>query len=108
MREYHMIKKEFEFLTRLYGFEVVHKQRSGSYCFVNWTNSKINIKVLYDATDERSVSILTYDADSLGTYYDVTTYQDELITTFRKSREKIHYAAEWLKNAIADKVILIQ
>lgn len=107
MREFSMIKKEFEFLTRLYGFEIVQKQKSGSYCFVDWSNSIINIKVLYDVTDKRPVSILTYDADSLGTYYDITRYQDELITTARKSCEKIHYAAEWLKNAIADKTIQI-
>lgn len=108
MREFRIIKKEFEFLTRLYGFEICSKQRSGSYCYVNWTNSKINIKVLYDVTDKKSVSILTYDADSLGTCYDTTTYQDELITTAHKSYEKIHYAAEWLKRAIVDKIILIE
>lgn len=107
MREFRIIKKEFEFLTRLYGFIIDYEQKSGSYCFVDWTNSKINIKVLYDVTDERPVSILTYDADSLGTYCDITRYQYELITTARKSCEKIHYAAEWLKDAIADKIIQI-
>lgn len=100
-----MIKNEFDFLAELYGFEIYFVQKSGSYCFVAWTNAKIKIKVLYDATDKNPVSILTYDAESLGTIYDITEYKDEFITDARKSREKIHCAAEWLKKSIADKVI---
>lgn len=102
-----MIKNEFDFLAKLYDFEISFVQKSGSYCFVAWTNSKIKIKVLYDATDKDPVSILTYDADSLGTIYDTTEYKDEFVTDARKSREKIHCAAEWLKSAIANEMIVI-
>ena len=104
---YSLIKKEFSFLTILYGFQIYDRQKHGSYYYITWTNSTIKIKILFDCTDVNPVSILTYDADSLGTCYDVTRYQDELVTMTRKDREKIHDAAEWLKNAIADKTIQI-
>lgn len=108
MREYRIIREEFEFLTDLYDFKIYFVQKHGSYCFVAWTNSKISIKVIYDATDTAPVSILTYDACSLGTIYDTTKYKDEFTTTAKKSRERIHCAAMWLKNAIKEETVLIE
>lgn len=107
MREFHIIKKEFSFLTTQYGFKINYVQTSGSYCFVDWTNSKTNIKVMYDKADEKPVSIFTYNADSLGTIADVTVYQNELVALTIKPEACIHHAAEWLKRAIENKTIVI-
>ncbi len=103
---YSMIKKEFKFLSS-YNFKISFNKRSGSYYFAVWTNENICIMVLYDLTDQKPVTIRTYDADSLGTVYDATVYKEELVCNFKKPKEKIRYAAEWLKNAIENKIISI-
>ena len=107
MREFRLIKQEFSYLTTEYGFRIDFTQSRGSYCFIDWTNSKTNIKVMYDLTDENPISIITYAADSLGTIGDVTIYKDELIDQTLSSRERVHHAAEWLKRAIEKKSVLI-
>lgn len=107
MKEFRIIKKEFDFLIKEYGFRTVLLQKSGTYCFVDWTNSIINIKVMYDLTDDKPVSILTYDANSLGTVADVTIYQENLFNSALTPTENIHCAAEWLKSAIIKNDIVI-
>ena len=105
---YAKIKKEFGFLSKLYGFEIYMKQKHGSYYFVDWTNSNVNIKPLYDLTDDKKpMRILIYDAESLGTVYDVVEYADEFALDYGSPRERIHCAAEWLKSAIEDKIITV-
>ena len=103
-----MLKKEFKFLTEIYGFEIGLKQKSGSYYFIEWTNRNICIMVLYDDCVENSVRIRVYDADSLGTVYDAVEYQKEFAKGSVTPRQKIRHAAEWLRIAIADKTIIIQ
>ncbi len=107
MGRYTMLKKEFEFLTRTYGFEICLKQKHGAYYFIEWTNRNKSIMVLYDERVEDSVTIRIYDADSLGTVYDAVEYKNEFVQGIGTPREKIRRAAEWLKNAIADKSIIV-
>ena len=114
MGRYSIIKKEFSFLESEYGFQKQMKQRSGSYYFVVWTNARRNIMVLYDdQTNERlesPVYIRVYNADCFGTAYDdVEVYRKELQLPLGSSpRARIHYAAEWLKKAIQNKVVEIE
>lgn len=107
MGRYAMIKKEFEFLIRLYGFKICLKQKHGAYYYIEWTNTNISIMVLYDERDEDSVRIRIYDADSLGTVYDAVEYKNEFAVHSGSPRKRIHCASEWLKNAIADKIVLV-
>lgn len=105
MGRYAMIKREFDFLTRLYGFKIGLSQKYGAYYYIEWINSNICIMVLYDERIENPVIIRIYDADSLGTIYDAIEYQNEFSLKSGSPHEKIHYASEWLKKSIADKVI---
>lgn len=107
MGRYAMIKKEFEFLTRVYGFKIRLKQKHGAYYYIVWTNQNISIMVLYDERVDEPVTIRIYDAYSLGTVYDAVEYKNEFSQSSRKPREKIRCAAEWLKNAIADGIIKV-
>ena len=107
MSIFSIIKKEFEFLTNVYNFKIYDKQKYGAYYYISWTNSKISIKVLYDCREEDPVSIFVYDADSLGTIYDVDEYTTEFIVKSGTSRERVHSAAVWLNNAISDKTIVV-
>lgn len=107
MGRYTMLKKEFEFLTRVYGFEICLKQKHGAYYFIEWTNRNISIMVLYDERVEDPVTIRIYDADSLGTVYDAVEYRNEFAQRSGTPREKIRHAAEWLKTSIADKIIIV-
>lgn len=105
---YSIIEKEFEFLTKVYGFERCDSQKSGSYYYIDLTNSKINIKVLYDLCNKkRPVSIFIYDADSLGTIYDVDEYTEEFVVEGGTPRDRLRRASEWLKSAITNKTIVI-
>ncbi len=45
MGRYVTLKKEFEFLANMYGFEICLKQKHGAYYYVVWTNSNKNIIV---------------------------------------------------------------
>lgn len=103
MGRYAMLKKEFKFLAKVYGFKICMKQKSGSYYFIEWTNPNKNIMVLYDEQDEVPLTIRIYDADSLG--FDAAEYKNEFTQT-GKPRENIRSAAEWLRSAIEDNDLL--
>lgn len=104
---YSKLKKEFMFLKDEYGFNISMKQKSGSYYYINWTNPNRNIMVLYDCCDEEDlpITIRVYDADSFG--FDATIYRKEFDQSSSKPREQIHCAAEWVRKAIEDKIIMI-
>ena len=104
---YTMLKKEFKFLTSVYGFAISLKQKYGAYCFIEWTNQNISIMVLYDKCVEEPVTIRIYDADSLGAVFDAVEYRNEFAQKSGAPREIIRCAAEWLKNAIADKIVIV-
>lgn len=108
MKRYKCLIREFQFLETEYHFAICSIQKSGSYYFVVWTNSKINIKVLYDETQENHVSILVYDAASLGTYADVVEYQVEFSGSTLKPIIQIEQASIWLRKAIAESIIKIK
>ena len=107
MGRYAVLKKEFEFLAKIYGFEICLKQKHGAYYFIEWTNRNTSIMVLYDERVEDPVTIRIYDADSLGTVYDAVEYKNEFAQSSGTPREKIRRAAGWLKTAIADKSIIV-
>lgn len=107
MGRYTMIKKEFEFLTRIYGFKICLKQKHGAYYYIEWTNQNISIMVLYDERVDEPVTIRIYDEDSPGTICDAIEYKNEFAQSSGTPRKKIYCAAEWLKNAIADGMIPI-
>ena len=105
MGKYAMLKREFHFLEKTYGFKICLKHKRGAYYYIIWTNSNKKIMVLYDEQVEVPISIRIYDADSFS--FDAIEYKNE----FEKNgtpREKICYAAEWLKNAIAQKSIIVK
>ena len=113
MKEYRFIKKEFSFLVSQYGFHEYIKQRSGSYCYLAWINDVKKVMVLYDCTADTSVEnavwIRIYDADSFGTDYDdVDEFRNEFTISSKSTKEKIHAAAEWLKNAIENGTVQIR
>lgn len=83
------------------------KQKHGAYYYIEWTNSNINIMVLYDERIEDPVKIRIYGADSLGAVFDAVEYKNEFVLKTGSPRERIHYASEWLRNAIAEKIIMI-
>lgn len=103
MRRYAMLKKEFGFLKRIYGFEICLKQKHGAYYYIVWTNSIINIMVLYDEQVDVPLSIRIYDSDSFS--FDAVEYKSEFAQRVGAPLEKIRCAAKWLKNAIADGII---
>lgn len=105
MGRYAMLKKEFEFLTTIYGFKICSKQKHGAYYYIVWTNSNINIMVLYDEQVEVPLSIRIYDSNSFS--FDAVEYKNEFAEREGEPRKRIHCAAEWLKNAIEDKIIII-
>ena len=91
---YHIIKKHFAFLVEDFGFEIEYSQWRGVY-LINYKNSKIRFAIL----GENNISILVSDANSLGTYYDVTEYADEFRVSGSYSK-KAAAAAEWLRNKL--------
>lgn len=111
MGKYTMIKKEFEFLKELYGFKISMGQKHGSYYYIVWTNSIVDIMVLYDdCVDESAVNpirIRVNDSRLPGTIVDAIEYQNEFALESGTPRERIHCASEWLKSAIADRTISI-
>lgn len=106
MGRYAELKKEFEFLTREYGFSICLKQKHGAYYYIVWTNSNKNIMVLYDEQVEDNLSIRIYDSDSFS--FDAVEYKKEFNQRVGAPRKRIRCAADWLKNAIEDKAIIIQ
>lgn len=95
---YLMLKKEFLFLKKKYGFIINFKQKFGAYCFIVWKNSNTNILVLYDEQSDYPVSIRIYDANSFS--FDAVEYKSEFAQGSGTPREKICRAAEWLGSAI--------
>ena len=95
-----ILKKEFSFLKSMYGFKLYDYQSKGSYYYTTWTNHRVKIKILYDCGAHYPVKIFIYDADSLGTIYDVTEYFTEFVVKFGTPRKRLLCAAEWLKKAI--------
>jgi len=105
MGRYATLKKEFEFLAKIYGFEICLKQKHGAYYYIVWTNSNKNIMVLYDEQVEEPLSIRIYDSNSFS--FDAVEYKNEFAQGIGTPREKICRASEWLKKAIADKSIIV-
>lgn len=105
MGRYATLKKEFEFLAKMYGFRICLKQKHGAYYYIIWTNSNKNIMVLYDEQVEGPLSIRIYDSDSFS--FDAVEYKNEFAQSIGTPQEKIRRASEWLKNAIADKSIIV-
>ena len=111
MGAYTMIKKEFAFLSEFYGFTISMKQKRGSYYYIVWTNSIVDIMVLYaDCVDEHvdnPIRIRINDSRLQKTIVDAIEYQNEFALQSGTPGERIHCAAMWLKSAIADRTILI-
>lgn len=105
MGKYATINKEFKFLEKTHGFKIRLKQKRGAYYYIIWSNSNKNIMILYDEQVDIPVSIRVYDADSFS--FDAVEYKNEFAQSGGTPREKIHQAAEWLKNAIADRIIIV-
>lgn len=102
---YYSIKKSFAFLETSYGFREYMRQKHGAYYYAAWTNEVKKIMVLYNRQiDERTdnpVCIRIYDADCYGTAYDdVDEYKEEFALLTGRPRERIKYAAKWLKQSI--------
>ena len=102
---YATLKKEFEFLAKTYGFEISLKQKYGAYYYIVWANPNKNIMILYDEQVEAPISIRVYDSDSFS--FNAVEYKNEFEQSSGSPREKIHRAAEWLSNAIANKHIIV-
>ena len=81
------------------------EQRGVSCYLVEWTNFSINIKTLYDCCDKKQpIAIRVYDADSVG--FDAVEYREEFDQSSKKLQEQLHCAAEWVKQAIKNKMIV--
>ena len=105
MGRYATLKREFEFLAKTYGFEVDMKQKYGAYYYIIWKNPNKKIMVLYDDREKVPIRIRVFDADSFS--FDAIEYKNEFDQKSGSPRERIHRAAEWLSNAIADQKIII-
>ena len=105
MGRYATLKKEFEFLKKMYVFKISLKRKHGAYYYIVWTNLSKNIMVLYDEQVEAPLSIRIYDSNSFS--FDATEYRREFEQNNGKPKEEIHCAAEWLKTAIENKFIIV-
>lgn len=105
MGRYATLKREFSFLAKQYGFEIDMKQKHGAYYYIIWKNPNKKIMVLYDDREEEPIGIRVFDADSFS--FDAIEYKNEFEQKSGSPREKIHRAAEWLRNAIVDKRIVV-
>lgn len=94
MRTDAIIRKEFDFLEKLYGFKVFIKHYGPCY-YIIWANAKKRIMVIYDYQVEAPVTIRVYYSDSLG--FEAIEYHDEFALNGGNEQERIHYAAEWLR-----------
>lgn len=102
------LKKYFSFLQDEYGFTIHDRKTSGSYYYFDWTNGVINIKVLFDFREASPLTIITYPSFTLGTWYDSTRYSDELVCGCKRDRDKVKFAAMWLREAIQTELIDIR
>ncbi len=105
MGRYATLKKEFGFLAKTYGFEITMKQKHGAYYYIAWANPNKEIMVLYDEQVEDHITIRVYDADTFG--FDADEYINEFDQKSRSPRENIHHAAEWLREAIENRRIIV-
>ncbi len=114
---YALLRKEFAFLQLNYGFQVFSEQKQETkhtpYYFICYTNETKNIMIVYDdrinEKKENPVTIRIYDADCLGTAYDdVDVFKNEFFIPSGRPKERIQYAAKWLKEAIEGKTISIE
>ena len=105
MGRYATLKRKIGFLAKIYGFKICANQKRGAYYYIVWSNSNIKIMVLYDEQVEFPLSIRVYDCDSFS--FDAIEYKNEFTQDNGTPCEKIHRAAEWLKIAIADKLITV-
>ena len=105
MGRYATLKKEFNFLVKTYEFKISLKQKHGAYYYIIWANPNKNIMVIYDEQVEAPVSIRVYDSNSFS--FDAVEYRNEFEQRNGSPREKIRCAAEWLRNAIANKSIIV-
>ncbi|MBR3918385.1 MAG: hypothetical protein IKJ59_06575 [Clostridia bacterium] len=105
MGRYATLKKEFEFLSKIYGFKISLKQKHGAYYYIVWSNPNKNIMILYDEQVDVPLSIRIYDSDSFS--FDAVEYKNEFEQRSGSPREKIRRAAEWLSNAVANKYIIV-
>lgn len=95
---YSILKKHFKFLIDEFGFKIIFKKRLG-YIQITYLNSKLRITILGD----EYIRILVSDADSFGTYYDVTEYSEEFKINGSYS-EKAIIASQWLKNKLTQEL----
>lgn len=105
MGRYAILKREFSFLAEQYEFEIDLKQKHGAYYYIIWKNPNKKIMVLYDDREKVPIRIRVFDADSFS--FDAIEYKNEFDQKSGSPRERIHRAAEWLSNAIAEKKIII-
>ena len=97
--KYFILKRYFDFLIDEFGFKIFYKQRLG-YVQIIYINSKVRITILGD----ENIHILISDANSLGTYCDVTEYSKEFEVQ-GNYRTKAHFASQWLKSKIKQEVL---
>ena len=91
---YLILKKYFKFLIDDYGFNISFKQKMG-YIQLSYINSQIRVTLL----GQENIHILISDANSLGTYADITEYCEEFKTT-GSYHKKAKIASQWLKEKI--------
>lgn len=101
------IKKEFKFLVEQYGFKKYTTGSGGPHYCVAWVLSDLRIWVYYDYVETPPVCIVLHGRNSLNMVYDGTMFREELKCDAKKEKEKLAYAANWLKNAIAEGTIII-
>ena len=107
MGVFRKMKKEFKFLSKQYGFKICHTQPRGSFYYIAWSLSELRIWVYYDYVEAPPVAISLDGRNSIDMVYDGVMFRNELICEAKKEREKLAYAANWLKRAIAEGVIII-
>lgn len=107
MSVFREIKKEFKFLVEQYGFKICYTQPHGSYYYVAWSLSELEIWVYYDYVEAPPVCIVLHGRNSIDMVYDGVMFREELRCEAKKEKEKLAYAASWLKKAITEGVIKI-
>ena len=100
---YRIIRRQFSYLEKSYGFVNVLNQRHGSYYYAVWSNYQKNIMVLYNELDDEPVSIRIYDAGSFSFYAE--EYKQEFEQKIGKPCQKINRAALWLRKAIENNLL---
>ena len=63
--------------------------------------------MVYDEREHNPMKILVHEKNSSKTILDASEYIDELSCNCEREREKIEYAAKWLKEMISMKRIKV-